>query len=184
MNLLDGILRLIGLRPIVPASLTPAMPPKPAAKPASADQAKTPATFEQYFAGRSHWFTPAEIGFLGAGNTEGTSKGLNHLPPADLWPNILPTLRMADAIRDLYGAPIRILSTYRSPAYNKAIGGAGQSYHTRFMAIDLAPVSTAPGEARRLYGCAMILRQRGIISGGLGKYPWGIHIDCGPQREW
>ena len=143
------------------------------------------AAFDAEFQGTARFFRPAEVRYLGQSNAPGErAAGLNRMPPARLWTNILPTLQMADALRELYGKPLRILSGYRSEAYNKKIGGEPNSFHTRFMAMDLAPMSGAPGEARRLYGCAMVLRNKGVLTGGIGKYSWGVHIDCGPQREW
>ena len=143
------------------------------------------AAFDAYFAGRARFFLPRELRCLGASNAlGGRAAGLNRLPPEALWPNILPTLDAADAIRDLFGAPLRVLSAYRSAAYNRKVGGAKDSYHLRYMALDLAPVSAKPSEVARLYGCAVILRNKGLLRGGLGRYSWGIHIDCGPSREW
>ena len=144
----------------------------------------TPAKFDKHFTGKSRFFSPREIRFMGAGNDTGKAKGKNTLPPENLWPTILPTLAMADALREMFGEPLRILSAYRSPAYNVAIGGAKASFHTRFMALDLTPVKDTPAEIARLKGCAEILIKRGILTGGVGRYAWGIHIDCGPRRDW
>ncbi len=140
--------------------------------------------FDLHFEGVARYFSPAEIRFMGGSNSEGPAKGKNTLPPPALWDNIVPTLEMADALREFFGKPIRILSAYRSPAYNKAISGASKSYHTRFMALDLTPAKSTPGEIDRLKSCAEVLRKRGILSGGIGRYSWGIHIDCGPRRDW
>jgi hypothetical protein len=56
--------------------------------------------------------------------------------PDNLLYNILPTVRVLNAIREWYGKPIYINSTYRSSAYNKAIGGKPKSLHLDFNAID------------------------------------------------
>ena len=40
-------------------------------------------------------------------------------------------------LRDYMGVPINVNSGYRSPAYNKKIGGAKGSQHTKAEAIDL-----------------------------------------------
>jgi uncharacterized protein YcbK (DUF882 family) len=140
--------------------------------------------FDKFFTGKSQYFTPAEIGFMGGGNSTGKGKGKNELPPENLWPNILPTLEMADWLRGFYDAPLKVLSAYRSPAYNAAIGGAKGSLHMQFKAMDLAPASADPAAIKRLKGCAEILVKRGVLKGGVGRYSWGIHIDCGPRRDW
>lgn len=136
--------------------------------------------FEQFFTGKSRFFSPQELAFLGASNT----KGLNKLPPVGLWPNILPTLEQADVLRGFFGQPLRILSAYRSPEYNKSIDGATRSFHTKFMALDLTPVKSSPAEIIRLKGCVEVLIKRGQITGGAGRYSWGVHLDCGPRRDW
>ena len=136
--------------------------------------------FQNFFADKSVHFSPKELAFLGASNT----KGLNKLPPVSLWPNILPTLKQADALRHFFGAPLRILSAYRTPEYNKSIDGASRSFHTKFMALDLTPVKNTPDEIHRLKGCVEVLIKRGLLDGGVGRYQWGVHLDCGPRRDW
>ena len=43
--------------------------------------------------------------------------------------------------RDMYGKPIRVNSGFRSPAVNKAVGGARNSQHTRGEAADITVFS-------------------------------------------
>ena len=40
------------------------------------------------------------------------------------------------AARDHFGVPIYITSAYRTPVYNKKIGGASKSYHMQGRAVD------------------------------------------------
>jgi hypothetical protein len=54
----------------------------------------------------------------------------NSIPPESLWLNIVPALAIVQRLRTELGDAIELLSTYRSPAYNKAIAGAGASFHT------------------------------------------------------
>lgn len=42
-----------------------------------------------------------------------------------------------DMLRNRVGKPVKITSGYRTPARNKAIGGAKYSYHMRGMAADI-----------------------------------------------
>jgi len=56
-------------------------------------------------------------------------------------PIILDNMRhvaeLFEQIREHFGIPIGISSFYRSPALNKAVGGASSSQHTRGEAIDI-----------------------------------------------
>lgn len=46
---------------------------------------------------------------------------------------------MFESIRAIHGAPIGILSAYRTPAHNKSIGGARDSQHVHGRALDMTP---------------------------------------------
>lgn len=56
--------------------------------------------------------------------------------PDELIFNIVPTVRVLNSLRDWYGKPFYINSTYRSPDYNSAVGGKKSSLHLSFNAID------------------------------------------------
>ena len=43
-----------------------------------------------------------------------------------------------DQLRDLVREPLSITSSYRSEAYNKAIGGSPKSFHMKGMAVDIS----------------------------------------------
>lgn len=60
----------------------------------------------------------------------------NGVPPWELLPNIVPTLRILDRVREELGSPLMVSSGYRSPEYNDAVGGASRSLHMAFSAID------------------------------------------------
>lgn len=60
----------------------------------------------------------------------------NRLPPEQTWSNIVPTVLVLDRLRAEIGAPIRILSAYRAPAYNRAVSGVSRSQHQDFRAVD------------------------------------------------
>ncbi|HMN49571.1 MAG TPA: D-Ala-D-Ala carboxypeptidase family metallohydrolase [Ignavibacteriaceae bacterium] len=57
------------------------------------------------------------------------------IPKQLLW-NIVPTIRVLQELRNWYNKPIIINSSYRSPAYNKLVGGSKNSLHLDFNAID------------------------------------------------
>lgn len=67
-----------------------------------------------------------------------TSQKLNNVPSA--WTeifNIAETASKLQRIRDVFGQPIKVNSGYRTPAVNKAIGGAKASAHMRGLAADI-----------------------------------------------
>lgn len=111
-------------------------------------------------------------------------RGVRNRPPArDLWPNIVPTLRVVDDLREFFGRPITILSSYRSPAYNAAISGAAsQSYHMQFLALDIAVSGVRPSEVFRTL---RVWRANHKFTGGLGLYDTFVHIDTrGYTATW
>lgn len=69
-----------------------------------------------------------------------------------------------------------IHSGYRTPAVNRAVHGAGDSFHLSASALDIgaADVARLGAEALRLG------------RGGVGLYPARgfIHVDSGPVRQW
>ncbi len=107
----------------------------------------------------------------------------NALPPESLWEDLVPTLRLADEIRERLGAPLcRITSAYRCPRYNAQIPGAvPRSYHTRNQALDVVYYCSP----RKAYRMALKLRRQGFFRGGVGLYPTFIHIDTrGYAATW
>lgn len=107
----------------------------------------------------------------------------NQLPPEELWPNIVPTLLLADELGHRLNAPLlEITSAYRSPEYNAQIQGAAEgSYHLRNQALDLkfaCSVSQVADMAHRM-------RDDGLFQGGIGTYPGFVHLDTrGRNVDW
>ncbi len=130
-------------------------------------------------------FRPEEFLELGASNASGPCKALNSFPPRELWPRIANTAQMLDRIRDRLGAAIRILSCYRSPDYNRCIGGERNSFHMQFNAIDFTGQSGTPEVWRRI--AASLRDEEERFRGGIGIYPSQnfVHIDTrGTQADW
>jgi uncharacterized protein YcbK (DUF882 family) len=108
----------------------------------------------------------------------------NSPPPKRLWKNIVATLRVVDEVRASFGKPCRILSSYRSPDYNQAVGGASLSQHLEFNALDIVFDGVSP---QRVYDQLIEWRKAGKFTGGLGLYPSSgfVHIDTrGRNATW
>ena len=67
----------------------------------------------------------------------GTRLGLPNNPPAELMPNILKVCERLEQVREHFGKPVTVLSCYRSPAVNTAVGGSKTSAHRFGLAADI-----------------------------------------------
>jgi uncharacterized protein YcbK (DUF882 family) len=106
----------------------------------------------------------------------------NSYPHRALWHRFLPTLRLVDDLRGVLGCPVRITSHYRSPAYNKAVGGAPKSQHKEFRAADIQVDCATPHE---VYKILHLWRNQGRFIGGIGLYPTFVHVDTrGINADW
>ena len=77
------------------------------------------------------------------------------------------------AVRDVLGKPINITSGYRTPAHNKAVGGAKNSFHLKGMAADIVVAGMSPREVQEA------LKN---WSGGMGAYETFTHLDIRPYK--
>lgn len=112
--------------------------------------------------------------FLIKGVAHGVN-GLNTDPPAQLWPNVIPLARLLDQLRARLGKPITFNSVYRSPAYNKAISGAGASLHMEFKAADF--IVHGLGGPADWAATLRAMRDAGTFRGGIGTYDGFVHVD-------
>jgi len=65
-----------------------------------------------------------------------TRLGLPNVCPPELMPNMLKVATALELVRKHFNAPVRILSCYRAPAVNAAVGGSATSAHRFAMAAD------------------------------------------------
>jgi uncharacterized protein YcbK (DUF882 family) len=84
-------------------------------------------------------------------------------------------VEVLERIRALSGAPLVVVSGYRCPAHNEAVGGAVHSQHLLGTAADIARGRCTPDQA--------------VTAGARGigvKAGWVIHVDVriGPTASW
>jgi len=119
-------------------------------------------------------FKPAEF-FVKGSNVS----GLNTDPPRRFWSNIVTTARVITRYQSSLPAGHRIIfnSVYRSPAYNRQIGGAKSSQHMRFNAIDFRVEGPNPGAPATWAKALRELRGANVFQGGVGLYSTFVHLD-------
>ncbi|MCP4822934.1 MAG: DUF882 domain-containing protein [Shimia sp.] len=84
-----------------------------------------------------------------------------------------------DALSAAYGQPLDVISGYRSPEYNRQVGGASNSQHTHGNAFDIN-VRGMPIDDR----LALASQARDAGFRGFGFYDNTLHFDVGPSRYW
>jgi hypothetical protein len=100
-------------------------------------------------------------------------KGPELLPcPMPLWGHAVKTLTVLEWLREQLGAPIIILSGYRDPQYNRAIGGASKSLHTLGNATDIRVKGVRPKQV-----AAKLETHPDAEQFGIGRYEMFTHID-------
>lgn len=117
--------------------------------------------------------------------------GQLNIPPVDMWGRILPTLEIADAIRERYGGPVRVRSGYRPLSYNRTLPDSSDtSEHIAFRATDIAPVDGDIERFTRVVRDVVAEYRAKDFNVGLGVYSTFVHLDTdadarkGRNRNW
>ena len=80
-----------------------------------------------------------------------------------------------EIIRESLKCPIHVNSGYRSPEYNKKVGGVSNSQHLQAKAVDISTKNYTPSQVHKIiYNLIMTHR---IMAGGLGLYYGFVHYD-------
>ena len=87
------------------------------------------------------------------------------------------TVKILQSVRDYFGRPVKINSAYRTPAYNKKVGGVSSSQHVKGTACDIA-VEGVPPKAVAAYLEAM------FPDSGIGLYGTFVHIDTRGRKSY
>ncbi|OEZ68179.1 peptidase M15 [Janthinobacterium sp. HH103] len=109
-----------------------------------------------------------------------TRQGIDNAPAPAIVANLTRLAALLEQVRALVGAPIAISSGYRSPALNKAVGGAASSAHVLGLAADISTAKLAPK------ALALLIRQSDIAFDQLIYEGTWVHIALSasaPRRQ-
>lgn len=116
------------------------------------------------------------------------------VPDPRMWPAIIPVLRVVDRYRHWLKKPVRGVSGYRHPWYNKAIGGSQPkirngkkipgSYHMEFAAFDFSyGINTKNGDIDARMFKRFFWALYRLPGSGMGAYHAFIHVDYDRGRD-
>jgi len=89
-----------------------------------------------------------------------------------------PALDKLQALREKLGVPLIVHSAFRSPGYNRKVGGAKHSMHLQGAAFDISMTNHDPESFEAA--------ARAVGFTGFGFYPRQnfMHVDIGRARQW
>ncbi len=103
--------------------------------------------------------------------------------PDDLMKNVQLLADNLQVLREYINKPIRVISGYRSPTYNKKIGGAKRSQHMTAKAADIKVTGMSPKEVKAVI--VQLIKEGKMHSGGIGLYTTFTHYDVrGRNARW
>lgn len=101
----------------------------------------------------------------------------SEIPPI-LFPNIAPTLKLLQLIRDDINVPIIIHSSFRNSEHNAEVNGKSNSLHLSFNAIDFAPVGSTKASLEVIFND--LLRGKYYFDFIFHGLPFKVnHLHCG-----
>lgn len=95
--------------------------------------------------------------------------------PEHLRHNVRMLAGTLEALRLHFREPIVINSAYRTPAYNKSVGGAVNSYHLQAKAVDIRVKNVSPAVVHDTIANLMLLKL--VPPGAVILYPTFVHYD-------
>ena len=95
--------------------------------------------------------------------------------PCDVLVNLKELALNLQVLRDYYGKAIHINSGYRSPSYNKKVGGAKYSQHLLGKAADITIEGYRPVQIKA--AIEKLIDQGKMKDGGIGQYKTFVHYD-------
>ena len=107
------------------------------------------------------------------------------VPPPEYWPNLVQALRFIHEQVVPAVGPVEVVSGYRNPTLNHCAGGARESAHRYYQAVDMVPLRPTTREMLIRDLCNAHARRGGPYGVGLGFYV-GVrfHVDTRKYRSW
>ena len=103
------------------------------------------------------------------------------IPPTSEWPHIVQTLRyIHDYVIPAVG-PVEPVSGYRNPSLNHCAGGAPESAHKHYSAIDMVPLRPITREQLMTSLCASHSQHGAPYNAGLGFYAFCAFTSTAPN---
>ena len=106
--------------------------------------------------------------------SEFSCKDGTQVPPI-YFKNIKKLAENLQVLRDEIKLPIRINSGYRTPAYNKKIGGAAISQHLFAKAADINVLGMSPSVLKSVI--ERLIKEKRMHNGAIGLYTSFVHYD-------
>lgn len=121
-------------------------------------------------------FTLAEM----TASATAARKGIDNTPPGPMIDQLILTADRMEHVRALLGGhPIRVLSGYRSPAVNRAVGGSKNSAHMTGQAVDFI----CPGFGSPAKVAAFLARELKHYDQVIEEFGDWVHIGFGPGKR-
>ena len=95
--------------------------------------------------------------------------------PPEVLKNLKKVAQNLQVLRDFFGVPITVNSGYRSPAHNKAVGGAKKSQHLLGTAADIVVPGKRPVQVKA--AIEKLIGEGKMHNGGIGLYNTFVHYD-------
>lgn len=104
--------------------------------------------------------------------------------PASAVPRLRVLAEQLEVLRaELGGNAVRVISGYRSPAHNRAVGGARNSQHLYGRAADISISGYTPRQIKNTI--EKLIREGRMQQGGIGLYGSFVHYDTrGSAARW
>ena len=103
--------------------------------------------------------------------------------PDELMENVQLLAENLQVLRSHLNKPIRLISGYRTPKYNRRIGGARRSQHMLAKAGDIKISGMKPAEVKAVI--QQLIKEGKMMKGGVGLYRTFTHYDVrGRNARW